>query len=47
MQSNPPSSPFSKREKQNLLAKPFKKPLLPLKKGGGEGFPEMPFKKIK
>jgi hypothetical protein len=38
MQSNPPSSPFSKREKQNLLAKPFKKPILPLKREAGRDF---------
>jgi hypothetical protein len=42
-----PLIPFSKGEKRNPLAKPFKKTLLPLKKGGGEGFPQMPFKKIK
>jgi hypothetical protein len=47
MHSNPPSSPFSNGEKRDPLAKPFKKTLLPLEKGGGEGFPQRPFKKIK
>jgi hypothetical protein len=36
--SNPPSSPFAKGEKRWLSGKTFRKNLLPLKKGGREGF---------
>jgi hypothetical protein len=37
--------PFPKGEKQKSFIAPKRKALLPLKKGGGEGFPGKPFSK--
>jgi hypothetical protein len=38
--------PFAKGEKRKLLSKAFRKALLPLKKGGREGFRSPYFKKL-
>ena len=46
--SNPPSSPFSKGGKSGKnYSIEFPKALLPLKKGGREGFPARPFQSAK
>jgi hypothetical protein len=47
MPPNPPSSPFSKGEKEESFTTDPAKALLPWKKGGREGFPGRPFENAK